>query len=183
MTIYELIHFKKMVRVWKTKSPLFCLRYDPLIVFRRQNHITFIFSANGLFNAIICCAKEARALIVLDIEWVQILSQNCERLQNYRFKLGKKRTNSVRGLYDKKGPETWPETWRDETVYTPPDSSPRFTSNLNLPNTKNPAWFFILASLLDRGIQRVNWLPPRTIVARVFLNIILLSIVSLTEQC
>ena len=32
-----------MVRVWKTKSPLFCLRYDPLIVFGRQNHITFIF--------------------------------------------------------------------------------------------------------------------------------------------
>ena len=32
-----------MVRVWKTKSLLFCLRYDPLIVFRRQNHITFIF--------------------------------------------------------------------------------------------------------------------------------------------
>ena len=32
-----------MVLVWKTKSPLFCLRYDPLIVFRRQNHITFIF--------------------------------------------------------------------------------------------------------------------------------------------
>ena len=31
-----------MVRVWKTKSVLFCLRYDPLIVFRRQNHITFI---------------------------------------------------------------------------------------------------------------------------------------------
>ena len=32
-----------MVRVWQTKSPLFCLRYDPLIVFWRQNHITFIF--------------------------------------------------------------------------------------------------------------------------------------------
>ena len=30
-----------MVRVWRTKSPLFCLRYDPLIVFRRQIHITF----------------------------------------------------------------------------------------------------------------------------------------------
>ena len=27
----------------KTKSLLFCLRYDPLFVFRRQNHITFIF--------------------------------------------------------------------------------------------------------------------------------------------
>ena len=36
-------HFKKMGRVWKTKSLLFCLRYDLLIVFRRQNHITFIF--------------------------------------------------------------------------------------------------------------------------------------------
>ena len=43
MTSKELTHFKKMVRVWKTKSLLFCLRYDPLIVFRRQNHITFIF--------------------------------------------------------------------------------------------------------------------------------------------
>ena len=57
-------------------------------------------------------------------------------------------------------------------VYTPPDSSPRFASKLNLSNTKNPAGFFILASLLDRGMQRVNWLPPSTIVARVFLKII-----------
>ena len=32
-----------MVGVWKTKSLLFGLRYDPLIVFQRQNHITFIF--------------------------------------------------------------------------------------------------------------------------------------------
>ena len=66
MTSYELIHrlrkhpfllalrrwarrngcfrrLKKMVLVWKTKSLLFCLRYDPLIIFWRQNHITFIF--------------------------------------------------------------------------------------------------------------------------------------------
>ena len=43
MTSYELAHFKKMVWVWQTKSLSFCLRYDPLIVFRRQNHITFIF--------------------------------------------------------------------------------------------------------------------------------------------
>ena len=32
-----------MVRVWRTKSLICCLRYDPLIIFRRQNHITFIF--------------------------------------------------------------------------------------------------------------------------------------------
>ena len=37
-------------------------------------------------NAIICCAKEVRALIVLDIEGVQFVLQNCEKLQNYRFK-------------------------------------------------------------------------------------------------
>ena len=28
--------------------------------------------------------------MVVDIEWVQILLQNCEKLQNYRFKQGKK---------------------------------------------------------------------------------------------
>ena len=39
----EITHFKKMVQVWNTKSLLFCLRYDQLIVFPRQNHITFIF--------------------------------------------------------------------------------------------------------------------------------------------
>ena len=43
VTSYELTHFKKIGRVWKTKSLSFCLRYDPLIVFWRQNHITFIF--------------------------------------------------------------------------------------------------------------------------------------------
>ena len=57
VTSYELTNFKKMVRVWKTKSLLFCLRYDPLIVFRRQSHITFTFikamsplCANGLLR-------------------------------------------------------------------------------------------------------------------------------------
>jgi len=39
----RITHFKKMMRVWKIKSLLICLRYDPLIVFRRQNHVTFIF--------------------------------------------------------------------------------------------------------------------------------------------
>ena len=31
-------------------------------------------------NAIICCAKEARASIVVIIEWVQFVLQNCEKL-------------------------------------------------------------------------------------------------------
>ena len=43
VTIYEPTHFKKMVQVWKAKSLILCLRYDPQIHFRRRNHITFIF--------------------------------------------------------------------------------------------------------------------------------------------
>ena len=31
-----------------------------------------------------------RDSIVLDIKWVQFVLQNCEKLQNYRFKEGKK---------------------------------------------------------------------------------------------
>ena len=61
MTSYELTHFKEMVRVGKTKSLLFCLRYDPLIVFRRQNHITFIFiktmSHDLLVQMAYCCEQ------------------------------------------------------------------------------------------------------------------------------
>ena len=43
MTSYWLSHFKQMVSVWKTKSLLFCLRDDLLIVFRNENHVTVIF--------------------------------------------------------------------------------------------------------------------------------------------
>ena len=50
---YKLTHFKKMVQVWKTKSLLFCLRYDPLIVFWRQNHITFIFKKMMPFDLLV----------------------------------------------------------------------------------------------------------------------------------
>ena len=44
----------------------------------------------NVVNSIICCAKEARASIVL--QWAHFVLQNCEN-----FKL-----HSVRGLYDKK---------------------------------------------------------------------------------
>ena len=70
----------------------------------------------NVVNAIICCAKEARALIVLDIEWVQFFLQNCEKLQNHSFKQGKKQ-NTVRGMYDKKGPRSTVYLRRDEKKY------------------------------------------------------------------
>ena len=59
MTSYKLTHLKKMVRIWKTKSLLFCLRYDPLIVFLKaksynfhfhENDVTWPLSANGLLK-------------------------------------------------------------------------------------------------------------------------------------
>ena len=43
----------------------------------------------NVVNCVTCRAKEARASIVLNIEWVQFVLQNCEKL------------HSVRGLYDK----------------------------------------------------------------------------------
>ena len=55
--------------------------------------------SNIKVNSTICCAKEARTSIVLNIEWVQFALQNCEKL------------HSVRGLYDKK--KTAPQS----TVY------------------------------------------------------------------
>ena len=64
------------------------------------------------------------------------------------------------------------------------DLSPRLVCKVNLSSTKNPASFFILASLLiDRGMQRANWLPPRTIVCfiKLYLGTVQLSIVSETE--
>ena len=74
--------------------------------------------------------------------------------------------------------------------YKQPDLSPRFTCKVNLSNinffrnTKNPAWlFFLLAFPLDRGMQRVNWQQPRTIVLHkvMFWGCPIIYIVSVTE--
>ena len=48
MTIYELRYFKKMVRIWKAKSLLFCLRYDPLIVHSKAKSYNFQFHKNDV---------------------------------------------------------------------------------------------------------------------------------------
>ena len=54
-----------MVRVLTNKSLLFCLRYDPLIVFRRQNHITFIFIKMMLHDLLVQMAY-------CTIQWIAI---------------------------------------------------------------------------------------------------------------
>ena len=134
----------------------------------------------NVISSTICCAKEARSSIVLD--WLNECNLSCRIIvKTYRIiVLNRAKKNSVRGLYDKK------KTAPHSTVYPRRDVSKVYLKGwftrhyichqdllvlrVNLSNTKNPAWFVILASLLDRGIQRVNWMPPRTIVARVFLK-------------
>ena len=130
----------------------------------------------NVVNSVICCAKEARASIVLDNEWVQFVLQNCGKLQKYRFlKIGQKRAKSVRGLYKKNTcilrilhvvlciSDVMYKKYK-RLVYTPPDLLARFYK-VNLSNTWNPGWFFILVSLLDKVVKGVNWLPPRTILS------------------
>ena len=69
MTSFELTHFKEMVRVWKTKSLLVCLRCDPLIVFWKANSYNFHFhkndvtwplSVNGLFTGVFECHNKTK---------------------------------------------------------------------------------------------------------------------------
>ena len=43
MTSKELTHFKKMVQVLKNLITIILLKMGPLIVFKKKNHITFIF--------------------------------------------------------------------------------------------------------------------------------------------
>ena len=84
---------------------------------------------------------------------MQIVLQNCEKLQNDRAKkeqILSKVCMIKKGLIVLFTGDVLRKSVFKRLIYTPPDSSPRFTCKLNLSNTKNPAWFFILASLLDR---------------------------------
>ena len=58
------------------------ITYDQIFITEKSQHYGNIFMKTfyNVVEAIICCAKEARALIVLDIEWVQFVLQNCEKL-------------------------------------------------------------------------------------------------------
>ena len=73
----------------------------------------------NVVSAIICCAKEARASIVLDIDNLQFVLQNCERLPNYRFKSCKKRQilSEVCMIKKKTAPHSTFYLRRDEKKY------------------------------------------------------------------
>ena len=58
--------------------------------------ILFMKTFCNVISSIICCAKEARASIVLDwLKECNFVLQNCEKLQNYSFKQGKKIMSEV----------------------------------------------------------------------------------------
>ena len=69
----------------------------------RHYGILFMETFYNVVNAIICCAKVARASIVLDIECECNLSWKIVKTcRIIGLNIGRKRANSVRGLYLKK---------------------------------------------------------------------------------
>ena len=76
-----------------TKSPLLLPYISHRSRFFRLNSPGIMENSlnENVVNSIIFYSKKARASIVLDIEWAQFVLQNCEKLQNYRFKWGKEK--------------------------------------------------------------------------------------------
>ena len=119
-----------------------------------------------------------------------IFLQNCEKPCRI-IGLNREKRNKLcpRSVRQKRTPHSTVYLRRKEKsifkrlTYTPPNLSPRFTCKVNLSNTKNPACLLFLTFLLDRGKQRVNWLPPRTSVCftKLCFGAVPLSIVSPTE--
>ena len=117
----------------------------------RHYGILFMKMFYNVVISIVCCAKGARASIVLNIEWVGICLKNCEKLQLCQRSKKKKKQRLIvlftSGLMYEK---------YKRLVYTPPDLLPRFFK-VNLSNTKNSALFFIFASLLYKGMQPIKY--------------------------
>ena len=96
--------------------------------------------------------KEARASIVLNIEWVQFVLQNWENL------------HSVRGLYDNKkktAPPCLPQMWCIKSIK---GSLTRhqicwqdFISKINLSNTKICPDYLFWPSILYKVMQPINF--------------------------
>ena len=91
-------------------------------------------------------AKSRPQLIVLNIDWVQVVVKNCEIL------------HSVRGLYDKQASDVLYKKYK-RLIYTPPDLLARFCK-VNLSKAKNSTWF-----VFQEFFSRPNLLWSRVIMA------------------
>ena len=92
-------------------------------------------------------AKSRPQLIVLNIDWVQVVVKNCKIL------------HSVRGLYDKQASDVLYKKYK-RLIYTPPDLLARFCK-VNLSKAKNSAWFVFQEFVF----QALNLLWSRAIMA------------------
>ena len=70
MIIYELTRFKEIGAGLKNQITIILLRYDPLIVFRWQNHITFIFIKTMSHDLLVQMAYYITLHLVLFIQIV-----------------------------------------------------------------------------------------------------------------
>ena len=150
--------------------------------------LCWIFFMKTFYNVIIsilCCAKEARASIVLD--WLNECNLSRKIVKNYRI-IALNRAKIIL-------PEVCMRCITSDvmckkyilkaTLYAHQIChQDLLVLKVILLNTRNPAWFLILASLLERRMQRVNfWLPLRTIVCciKLYFGAVQLSRVSPTE--
>ena len=111
----------------------------------------------NVVNSIIYRTREARALIVLNID--RECNFSCKMVKNcsYRYELNREKiTNSLPGCAINKQrlivlfiSDVMYKKYK-RLVYTPPYLSAKFCK-VNLWNTKNLARLFFLASLLDRA--------------------------------
>ena len=71
----------------------------------------------NVVNAITCCAKEARALVVLDIEWVQFVLKIVKNFRIIGLNRAKKKKILSEVCMIKKGPHSAVYLRRDEKKY------------------------------------------------------------------
>ena len=87
LAVYCIDDFGKVWNVLAKRPLLPCIPYRRGLFWLNSPDIygiVFMKTFYNVVNSIICCAKEARASIVLNIEWVQFVLKNCAKLHSVR---------------------------------------------------------------------------------------------------
>ena len=87
LAVYCIDDFGKVWNVLAKRPLLPCIPYRRGLFWLNSPDIygiLFMKTFYNVVNSIICCAKEARASIVLNIEWVQFVLKNCAKLHSVR---------------------------------------------------------------------------------------------------
>ena len=87
LAVYCIDDFGKVWNVLAKRPLLPCIPYRRGLFWLNSPDIYGVLCMKTFYNvvnSIICCAKEARASIVLNIEWVQFVLKNCAKLHSVR---------------------------------------------------------------------------------------------------